>query len=84
MRELTVNQFRSHLRTAVDTSIEKHEPLRVTRRGGADFVVLGAEDWAREQETLHILQNSSLMAQIAASQTSYREGTGHAPAADAL
>ncbi len=84
MREVSVNQFRSHLGAVVDASIQDHEPLRITRRGGKDFVVLGAEDWAREQETLHILQNSSLMAQIAASQVSYREGKGYTPAADAL
>jgi antitoxin YefM len=29
-----------------------------------DFVVVSAEDWDREQKTLYVLQNRSLMEQI--------------------
>lgn len=79
MRELTVNQFRSHLRESVDQTIQDHQPLRITRRGGKDFVVVGAEDWEREQETLYVLQNASLMAQINRSLESHRQGTGYTP-----
>ena len=64
---MTVNEFRGSLKAAVDAAIEDHAPLKVTRRTGQDFVVLGAEDWEREQETLYILQNQSLMQQIALS-----------------
>jgi len=80
MRELTVNQFRSHLRESVEQAVQNHEPLRVTRRGGDDFVVVGAADWVREQETLYVLQNQSLMAQIGRSLETYRQGKGFVPA----
>jgi antitoxin YefM len=80
MRELTVNQFRSHLRESVDQTIQDHQPLRITRRGGKDFVVVGAEDWEREQETLYVLQNASLMAQINRSLETHQQGMGHVPA----
>jgi antitoxin YefM len=64
MKEMTVNEFQTHLETAVSRVIEDHAPLRVTGRGGDDFVVVSAQDWEREQETLYVLQNRSLMEQI--------------------
>ena len=64
MREMSAHEFRSHLRKAVEEVVEDHVPLRVKRRGGRDFVVISAEDWEREQETLYVLQNKSLMEQI--------------------
>ena len=61
---MSVHDFRSHLRDAVEKVVEDHVPLRVRRPGGQDFVVVSAEDWEREQETLYVLQNKSLMEQI--------------------
>ena len=77
MREISVHEFRSHLREQVEEVVEDHVPLRVKRRGGQDFVVLSAEDWEREQETLYVLQNKSLMEQIERSLKTHGEGTGH-------
>lgn len=79
MRSMSVHQFRSDLKEAVDEVLSNHEPLRVTRRNGEDFVVLGADDWARERETLFVLQNSSLMEQIGRSLVTHRLGTGYSP-----
>ena len=77
MREISVHEFRSHLREQVEEVVEDHVPLRVKRRGGQDFVVLSAEDWEREQETLYILQNKSLMEQIERSLTKTLLGIYH-------
>jgi antitoxin YefM len=79
MDTVSVNQFRDNLKSLVDQSLSKHEPLRVTRRSGEDFVVLGAEDWEREQETLYVLQNSDLMKQIAASLATHNKKEGYKP-----
>lgn len=76
METITVNQFRDHLRAHVDKVLANHEPLKISRRNGGAFVILGAEDWEREQETLFVLQNQSLMAQIARSAETYALGTG--------
>lgn len=84
MREISVNQFRNNLKSAVDGAIRDRDPLRVTRRGGADFVVIGAEDWEREQETLYVLQNRSLMEQISRSLATHARGTGHRPTDEEL
>lgn len=79
MDTVSVNQFRDNLKSLVEQAVSKHEPLRVTRRSGEDFVVLSAEDWEREQETLHILQSSDLMKQIAASLATHQTREGYRP-----
>jgi len=84
MRQMSVHQFRSHLKEAVNQIIDEHAPLRVTRQGGEDFVVLSADDWEREQETLYVLQNRSLMAQVERSLKTHREGTGYVPTPEEL
>jgi len=43
----------------------------------ANFVVVSAEDWEREQETLYVLQNKSLMEQIERSLKTHGEGRPH-------
>ena len=76
MDSVSVNKFRDNLKSFVEQVITKHLPLKVTRRSGADFVVVSADDWEREQETLYVLQNSDLMKQIAASTTTHAKGKG--------
>lgn len=84
MDSVSVNRFRENLKAFVDRVVGDHAPIKVTRRAGEDFVVISAEDWAREQETLYVLQNSDLMQQIAQSAVSHAEGKGLRPTADEL
>lgn len=84
MIELSVNKFRANLKELVEKSISDHIPLRVKRRAGRDFVVMSAEDWEREQETLYVLQNNSLIQQIAESQQTYSAGKGYKPTDDEI
>jgi antitoxin YefM len=84
MDSVSVNRFRDNLKALVDRVISDHAPLKVTRRANEDFVVVSAEDWEREQETLHVLQSTDLMRQIAASLLSHEHGAGYRPSADQL
>lgn len=84
MDSVSVNKFRDNLKSFVEQVITKHLPLKVTRRTGEDFVVLSADDWEREQETLYILQNSDLMKQIAASMATNLKNKGYKPTAGEL
>jgi antitoxin YefM len=81
---ISVNQFREKLKHCVETVIQEHQPLKVTRRNGGDFVVMSAEDWEREQETLYVLQNQGLMQQIAESQVTHQANQGYKPSAKEL
>ncbi len=84
MDSTTVNKFRENLKSYVEQVVANHLPLKVTRRRGEDFVVLSADDWEREQETLYVLQNKSLMRQIAASAETHAKGKGYRPTAEEL
>ncbi len=79
MIELSVNKFRANLKEFVDKAIDEHQPIRVNRREGKDFIIMSAEDWEREQETFYILQNKSLMRQVADSSVTYRDNNGYKP-----
>jgi len=80
MNSISVNKFRDNLKSFVEQVVTQHQPLKVTRRSGDDFVVLSADDWEREQETLYVLQNNDLMKQIAASIDTYENNKGYKPA----
>lgn len=84
MVEVSVNQFRANIKSYVDQALSDHSPIRVKRRAGYDFVVISAEDWEREQETLFVLQNSSLSNQIAESLKTHIAGTGYIPSEEKL
>lgn len=84
MNSVSVNKFRDNLKSFVEQIVTEHEPLKVTRRTGDDFVVLSADDWARDQETLHVLQNNSLMKQIADSLKTHNKQAGYKPTKDEM
>ncbi|QBQ56012.1 type II toxin-antitoxin system Phd/YefM family antitoxin [Nitrosococcus wardiae] len=84
MDSVSVNKFRDNLKSLVERVVSRHVPLKVTRRGGSDFVVVSADDWEREQETLFILQNNDLMRQIANSLRTHEKGTGYKPSTEEM
>ena len=84
MDTVSVNKFRDNLKTLVEQVVSEHEPLKVTRRAGDDFVVVSADDWERQQETLYVLQNKNLMQQIAKSNKTHGSGNGYKPTDDEL
>jgi antitoxin YefM len=81
---LSVNKFRANLKHYVDYAVDNHEPLRITRKNGEAFVVMSLEDYEREQETLYVLNNSSLMSQIEESLHSYKKQEGYKPSSKEL
>jgi antitoxin YefM len=84
MNTVSVNKFKNHLTSLVEQVISSHLPLKVTRQSGEDFVVISAEDWEREQETLYVLQNNDLMQQIFASSLTHSASKGYSPSAEEL
>lgn len=84
MDTVSVNQFRENLKTYVEQVVNDHEPLKVTRRAGEAFVVMSADDWEREQETLHVLQNTNLMQQITESTATHTQRSGYQPTGEEM
>ncbi|MCC5904554.1 MAG: type II toxin-antitoxin system Phd/YefM family antitoxin [Halomonas sp.] len=84
MDTISVNKFRDNLKSVVEQVVSRHEPLKVTRRAGEAFIVMSADDWEQEQETLHVLQSKSLMQQIADSLETHTRGEGYQPTGEQM
>jgi PHD/YefM family antitoxin component YafN of YafNO toxin-antitoxin module len=76
MRETTANIFRQHLKSEVDRCVANHEILRVKRRNGENFIIIGETDWKAIEETLYLNQFPGLVQSIyEAAQEPLEEGT---------
>lgn len=64
MRETTANEFRKTLKEKVDNCIKNHEVLRVKRKNGENFVILGEDDWSAIEETLYLNRVPGLVESI--------------------
>lgn len=64
MPETTADIFRKTLKTQVDRTIAEHEILKVRRRNGENFVVIGENDWKTIEETLYLHQFPGLVESI--------------------
>jgi antitoxin YefM len=84
MDAVSVNKFRDNIKSLVEQVVSSHEPLKVTRRAGDDFIVMSADDWEREQESLYILQNNNLMQQVAKSLNTHSKRIGYQPTEEQL
>lgn len=79
MTSISMNQFTNNLQAFVNQVIQQHIPLKITSQDGEDFVVVSAEDWEQQQETLFVLQNSNLMQQISRSMATHAQNQGYCP-----
>ena len=76
MRETTANEFRKTLKKKVDTCILDHEVLKVTRKHGGDFVIIGESDWRAIEETLYLNRIPGLVESVhQAAAEDYSQGT---------
>ncbi len=64
MNSITINKFTNNLQNLIKQVINQHTPLKITNQDGADFVLISAEDWEQQQETLTFLQNNNFIEQI--------------------
>jgi antitoxin YefM len=79
MQELSFRKFKVNIDSIVDQVIAENMPIRVKRRSGGDFIIVSASDWDREQETMFVLRNKSLMDQIAKSLVTHHNNSGFKP-----
>ncbi|MFH2067493.1 MAG: type II toxin-antitoxin system Phd/YefM family antitoxin [Pseudomonadota bacterium] len=76
MKSTTANEFRKKLKYYVDMSISNHDVLRIERRNGENFIVLGEKDWNAIEETIYLNQVPGLVNSIKdAAQEPLEEGT---------
>jgi len=79
MNSISINQFKNNLQDLIKQVINQHIPIKITNQDGEDFIVISAEDWEQQQETLFVLQNNELMQQIAHSMATHTQNQGYSP-----
>ena len=84
MEVMSYSSFREKLATVLDSISNNSTVVKVTRQNGKAAVVMSLEDWERDQETLYVLQNKSLMRQIAESIQKHQTGQGRLAEKDTL
>ena len=76
MEVLSYSTFRQSLASVLDKVNEDSVPIQITRKGNKGAVVMSVEDYEQLEETLYVLQNKSLSAQIEKSIQSHEAGKG--------
>ncbi len=76
MEVLSYSSFRQSLASMLDKVNEDSVPIQITRKGKKGAVVMSVDDYEQLQETLYILQNKSLSAQIEKSIQTHEAGQG--------
>lgn len=64
MEAITYSAFRQSLASVLDKVNEDSVPVQITRKGNKGAIVMSTEDYDQLTETLYVLQNKSLSAQI--------------------
>ena len=84
MEVMSYSNFREKLASVLDAISNNSTVVKVTRQNGKAAIVMSLEDWERDQETLYVLQNKSLMRQIAESLQTHQANKGRLADKDTL
>jgi antitoxin YefM len=79
MNSIPLIQFKNNIQDFLKQVISQHTPLKITDQNSGDFIIISAEDWEQQQETLYVLQNSYLMEQIIHSMATHTQNKGYSP-----
>jgi len=80
MQTMTFSQIRQHLATAIDTVVNSHSPIIITRQNKEPVVMLSLDDYRAIEETAYLMQSmtnasrlNSAISQLEAGQGKVRE-----------
>jgi len=80
MQTMTFSQMRQNLATAIDTVVNNHSPIIVTRQNKEPVVMISLDDYKSIEETSYLMQSmtnasrlNSAIAQLNAGQGGTRE-----------
>jgi len=79
MRTTSYSDLRRHLAATLDSVIDDHSPVIITRdRGKPAAVLMSLEDYASYEETRYLLQNPRNAERLIEATTSLEQGGGTA------
>jgi antitoxin YefM len=61
---ISITEARANLKQVIDSVIDDHAPVAITRRGAGAAVVVSMEDWNGMLETIHLLSNPDSAARL--------------------
>ncbi|HEY8041894.1 MAG TPA: type II toxin-antitoxin system Phd/YefM family antitoxin [Polyangiaceae bacterium] len=73
-RALPISEVKAHLPELVVAVQEREEEIVVTRKGHPAAVIINVEEYARLRETLDVLGDPALLAEVKAGRTYFRRG----------
>jgi len=80
MQTMSFSNMRQHLATTIDTVVENHSPMLITRQNKDSVVIISLDDYMSMQETAYLMQSSnnasrlnSAISQLEAGQGKVRE-----------
>jgi len=76
---IPIDKFKNNIQDFIQQVINQHIPLKITDQNGGEFIIVSAEDWEQQQETLFVLQNSQIMEQITRSLATHTKNKGYIP-----
>lgn len=74
MSQTSLTDAKAHLSAYVDSVVRTHERLSLTRNGRRDAVIIAAADLDALEETLDILSNPDLMAELRQAEQEVADG----------
>lgn len=61
---ISITEARANLKKVIDSVIDDHAPVAITRRGAGAAVMVSMDDWTGMVETLHLLSSSKGAARL--------------------
>lgn len=77
MTTVPLAEARAHLSRWVDEAVRTHQRVEITRNGSRSAVLIGSDDYDSLMETLDILADARLVAEIGVALREAREGQVH-------
>jgi len=57
---ISITEARANLKQVIDSVIDDHAPVAITRRGAGAAVLVSLDDWTALQETIHVYSQPGL------------------------
>ena len=74
MKTVSYTEARQKLKNVMDSAVRNHEPVVVTRKRGANIVILSQEDYDSLMETDYLLSNPANAKRLDRSLGEWRRG----------
>ena len=83
-RTLPISEVKAHLPELVVAVQEREDEIIVTRKGHPAAVLVNVEEYARLRETLDVMADRALLAEVKAGRSYFRRGGRGIPVDEAL